>query len=75
MAKFTGAKTIQEFGKALIEAGLMTQDGINNTYRIVIDIKADSIPVMYVQSYADSDVMHNLAVMLPSMFDREQEQS
>lgn len=48
---------------ALVEAGVFTQDEINLTRRIVIDINVDEVPVMYVERYTDEKLLDVLPVL------------
>ena len=49
------------FAKCLVEAGVLTQEEVNRTSRIVIDCQADGTVQIYVQKFADSKALAELA--------------
>jgi hypothetical protein len=62
------AITIQHFGKMLVEAGVLTQERLNKTARIVIDADTYNGAVMiYVQEFGQGDALAKLAPMLKGM--------
>ena len=56
------------FTKALVDAGLLTEEEMINTRRIVIDITNDAVPVLYIEKYGDDSALAKLAPMLKGMF-------
>jgi hypothetical protein len=63
MAKTTSWK----FAKALVEAGVITEERLNNTHRIVIDLQSDGGLFIYTQEYGDGEALAKLAPMLKGM--------
>lgn len=55
------------FAQMLIDAGIITAERMMNVKRIVIDIDADSVPMLYFQEYGDSEALEKLAPMLKGM--------
>ena len=46
-----------DFSKALAEAGVFTEDELNNITRIVIDVKHGDFVVMYVEYFGDERIL------------------
>lgn len=42
---------------AMVAAGIFTQEEINNTRRIVIDLNVNSVPMMYIERFVDDKVL------------------
>lgn len=59
--------TIREFGRMLVEAGILTQERCDRTVRIVIDAKAGDAVVIYTQEIAEGGAIAKLAPMLEGM--------
>lgn len=58
------------FAKMLAEAGVVTEDRLNNITRIVIDVDPSQGPVtVYIQEIPDGDALAKLAPMMKGMFD------
>ena len=55
------------FAKMLVEAGVLSQEEVNRTSRIVIDCSADGAVQIYVQRFADHAALAKLAPMLGGM--------
>lgn len=55
------------FGKALVEAGVITQERLNNTKRIVIDMQSNGELCIYTQEFVDGKALAELAPMLKGM--------
>lgn len=62
-----GVMTPWGFAKCLIEAGILTQDEVNRTSRIVIDCSMDAPVTVYIQRYGDADALAKLAPMLEGL--------
>lgn len=58
--------TSRAFAKALVDAGVLTQDEVNRTRRIVIDIVENDVPRLYIERYGDEALLE-IAPMLKEM--------
>jgi hypothetical protein len=63
----TGPMTPWAFAKCLVDAGLLAQEEVNRTSRIVIDCSMDAPVTIYIQRYGDADALAKLAPMLNGM--------
>jgi hypothetical protein len=61
------AMTPWQFGRALVAAGVLTQDDVNHASRIVIDCTMDAPVQVYVQRYGNASALERLAPMLSGM--------
>ena len=59
--------TSHSFGKMLVKAGVITEERLNKTERIVIDAKAGRPVIIYVQEIGDGEALDKLAPMLEGM--------
>lgn len=67
-----GIRGTYELGKAIVKAGILTEEQLNKTERIVIDIRAGFEPVrIYIQQLGENKQMSHLASMLPDLIDKE----
>lgn len=55
------------FAKCLVDAGVLTQEEVNKTSRIVIDCSRDSAVEIYLQQYGQADALTRLAPMLSGL--------
>ncbi len=62
--------TPQEFGRCLVAAGVLTQEELNRTTRVVIDCTMDSPVEIYVQRTGERHALIKLAPMLGEMLRR-----
>lgn len=58
-----------QFGDMLVKAGVITQERLDKTSRIVIGANYDSTVMIYTQEYGDDKALEKLAPMLKGMFD------
>jgi hypothetical protein len=56
------------FGRALVEAGVLTQEELNETHRIVIDATSGQPAFIYIQRFGD-DKLAKLAPMIKDMIE------
>lgn len=56
-----------EFGKCLVEAGVLTQEEVNRTSRVVIDCSFDKPVQIYIQRYGEREALSALAPMLAGL--------
>ena len=49
--------TVSAIGRAMVEAGVITEGDYFNTRRIVIDLPADGIPILYMERYVDDKLL------------------
>lgn len=61
------AVTAEGFGKMLVKAGVITEERLNKTERIVIDCRAGQAVVIYTKEFGDSVSLEKLAPMLKGM--------
>jgi hypothetical protein len=64
--------TVWSIAKAMVEAGIFTQDEINNTRRIVIDLDVHAMPVMYVERYLDKNFIQVVTTLKGIEISREE---
>lgn len=55
------------FAKALVEAGVITEERLNKTTRIVIDMNNNGELTIYTQEFGDGEALAKLAPMLKGM--------
>jgi hypothetical protein len=63
--------TSWRFGEMLVESGVITQERLNKTARIVIDAKQGEAVMVYSQEYGDDKSLEKLAPMLEGMLDAD----
>lgn len=55
------------FAKMLVEAGVITEERMNKTARLVIDLQPNGELMIYVQEFGDTEALKKLAPMLKGM--------